>query len=51
MKVTKNRGLLLLGVWLIATGLIPVLHLHFREQGTVLAILAVAAGVFIVLGD
>jgi hypothetical protein len=49
--VTKNRGMLLLGIWLIATGLIPVFHLHFREQGTVLAILAIAAGVMIVIGE
>jgi hypothetical protein len=50
MKVTKNLGMLLLGIWLIATGLIPLLNLSFSGLGTVMAILAIAAGVFILLG-
>ena len=28
-KLTKNLGMLLLGIWLILYGLIPVLKLHF----------------------
>jgi hypothetical protein len=50
MRVTRNIGTLLLAVWLILTGLIPVLNLSFSGLRTVMAILAVAAGVLIVVG-
>jgi hypothetical protein len=50
MKVTKNLGMLLLGIWLIATGLIPLLNLSFSGLGTVMAILAIAAGALILVG-
>jgi hypothetical protein len=49
MKITKNIGMLLLAIWLILTGLfafIPALS----GLSVVLAILAIAAGVFILLG-
>jgi hypothetical protein len=50
MKVTKNLGMLLLGIWLIITGLIPLLNLSFSGLGTLMAILALAAGAFIIVG-
>jgi hypothetical protein len=50
MKLTRNLGMLLLAVWLILTGLVPLLNFSFSGLGTVMAILAVAAGVLIVLG-
>ena len=50
MKLTKNLGMLLLGIWLILDGLIPLLNLSFSGLGTLLSILAIAAGVFILLG-
>lgn len=50
MKLIKNIGLLLLAVWLILTGLIPLLNFSFSGLGTVMSILAVAAGVLIVVG-
>ena len=50
MKLTKNLGMLLLSIWLILTGLIPLLNLSFSGLGTLMAILAIAAGVFISLG-
>lgn len=50
MKVTKNVGMLLLGVWLVLTGLVPLFNLGFSGLGTVMAVLAVAAGVLIVVG-
>ena len=50
MKLTRNIGMLLLAVWLVMTGLIPVLNLSFSGLGTVMAILAIAAGVLIVVG-
>lgn len=50
MKVTSNIGMLLLAAWLILTGLIPLLGISFSGLGTVMAILAIAAGILIVVG-
>ena len=50
MKVTRNLGMLLLAVWLVMTGVIPLLNLSFSGLGTVMAILSIAAGVLIVVG-
>ena len=49
MKITKNIGFLLLAIWLILYGLaafVPAL----AGLATILSILAIAAGVFILLG-
>jgi len=50
MKVTRNLGMLLLGIWLIATGLIPLLNISFSGLGTVMAVVAIAAGALIIVG-
>jgi hypothetical protein len=50
MKLIKNFGLLLLAAWLILTGLIPLFNLSFSGLGTVMSILAVVAGILIVVG-
>ena len=50
MKFTRDVGMLLLAVWLILTGLVPLLNFSFSGLGTVMAILAIAAGVLIVVG-
>ena len=50
MRVIRNLGMLLLAAWLILTGLIPLLNLSFSGLGTVMAILAIAAGILIVVG-
>lgn len=50
MKLNRNIGMLLLAAWLILTGLVPLLNLGFSGLGTLMAILAVAAGVLIVVG-
>ena len=50
MKFTKSIGMILLGVWLILTGLIALLNFSFAGLGIIMAILAIAAGVFILLG-
>ena len=50
MKITRNIGMLLLAVWLILTGLLPMLNIGFSGMGTVMAVLAIAAGVLIVIG-
>lgn len=48
-KGSSNLGIFLLGIWLIATGLIPLLNLSFPAIGLIMAILAVAAGIFILI--
>ncbi len=50
MNLTKNIGLLLLAIWLILTGLIPLLNLSFSGMGLLMQILAMAAGVLILIG-
>jgi hypothetical protein len=50
MKITRNIGMLLLALWLVLTGLIPLLNLSFSGLGTTMAVLAVAAGILIVVG-
>jgi hypothetical protein len=50
-KSKTNWGSFLLGIWLIATGvLILVPRLSFSGTGEILAVLAIAAGVCLVLG-
>jgi hypothetical protein len=39
----------LLAVWLILTGLLPLLHAEIVYAGTISAVLAIAAGVLILL--
>jgi hypothetical protein len=50
IKVTKNLGMLLLGIWLVLTGLLPVLKLNFSGFPMIIKVLAIAAGVLILLG-
>jgi hypothetical protein len=49
MKLIKNVGMFLLGIWLILTGLLPLLRFTIPASDTVLALLAIAAGVVILL--
>jgi hypothetical protein len=50
LRLTKNLGMILLGIWLIMTGLIPLLHFNFQGLPLIMAIFAVATGVLILLG-
>jgi len=46
----RNLGLLLLGVWLILTGLLPLLDVRISSTVTMaLAVLAIVAGILILL--
>ncbi len=49
-RLTKNLGMILLGIWLVMSGLIPLLHLSFEGLPMVMSVLAVVSGVFILLG-
>ena len=48
--MNKNLGMLLLAVWLILGGLIPLLHLSYSWLGNVMAVLAIIAGALIAMG-
>ena len=50
MKITKKLGMLLLGIWLILTGLLQVMSIPIPAIGMLLAVLAIAAGALILLG-
>ncbi len=45
----KNIGMILLGVWLIAMGLSGVIKFSFQYDALIFGILAIAAGVLIIL--
>ena len=48
MKFNRNIGFLLLAIWLILTGLSAFISMG--GSAVILAILAIAAGIFILLG-
>ena len=52
MKMGTNRylGMLLLGIWLIVTGLMQVVSLSIPGIGLIMAVLAIVAGALIVMG-
>lgn len=46
----KGRiGSILLGVWLLFQGLIPLLDFHIRNLDTIMALLAIGAGILILM--
>ena len=45
MKLTKDLGILLLGLWLIITGLMQAFSLSFQYSDIIMAVLAIVAGV------
>jgi len=50
MDITKNIGMLLLSIWLIVSGVVTLVPgLYFNGLGTVMAILGILAGIFILL--
>jgi hypothetical protein len=51
MKAPKDLGMILLAAWLILFGLLtaPSLRVSFAHSGDVLAVLAIAAGVLLLM--
>lgn len=45
----KGLGMLLLGIWLVIQGLLPLLRFSIPGQSILLPILALVAGVLIIL--
>lgn len=50
MKTNRNLGMLLLGIWLVLTGLIQLVHLHFSGLSLLMAVLALIAGLLVAIG-
>jgi hypothetical protein len=50
MRLTRQLGFQLLGVWLVAMGLFTVVPLAVPGIGVLLAVLAVCAGLLILIG-
>lgn len=47
---SRNLGMLLLGIWLILTGLLPLLNVRISSTvSMVMAVVAILAGVLILL--
>ena len=44
LGLPKNLGMILLGIWLIMTGLIPLLHFNFEGLSLIMAVLAIVTG-------
>jgi hypothetical protein len=49
MKLASNLGMLLLGIWLVLTGLMPLLHFDFAQLPILMNLLAIAAGATILM--
>ncbi len=49
MAPSKRFGMLLLGAWLVLTGLIRLVDFSFRGLGTVMALIAIVAGALIMI--
>jgi len=50
MKITKSLGMILLSIWLIVTGLLQLITIPIPDISLILALLAVVAGIMILLG-
>ncbi|MBN8417816.1 MAG: hypothetical protein J0L73_02725 [Verrucomicrobia bacterium] len=50
MKITKSRGLLALAIYLLLVGLDDLLKLNLGQFSVVVPILALVAGVLILIG-
>jgi hypothetical protein len=49
MKLASNLGMLVLGIWLVLTGALALLGISFQGEPQLLSVLAVAAGVLILM--
>jgi hypothetical protein len=47
--MSRPKGLLLLGVWVLLSNLLPLLSLHIPNSGVLLTVLGVVAGVLLLV--
>lgn len=50
-KTTQNVGLRLLGLWLLLYALVDLFALSFPYQSLILSLLALVAGVLLIIGS
>ncbi len=50
MKLRKNLGIALTGIWLVLMGIIGLGILRFGALDTIAALLAIAAGILLLIG-
>lgn len=50
MRASRDTGMLLLGIWLLATGLLPLIRVQIPAQETLLHLLAAVAGALLLWG-
>jgi hypothetical protein len=50
MTIPRNLATRVLAAWLILTGALPLLHISFGYERTVLELVAIAAGVLLLVG-
>lgn len=50
MKLSRNLAFFLLGAWLILHGLISIIHLSFSGLDLLMSILALVAGILLIVG-
>jgi hypothetical protein len=50
MRLPKRLGMILLGIWLVATGLLQVVNISIPGINVIMAILAIAAGIVVLFG-
>lgn len=49
MKLTKSWGMRLLGTWALLSGLFPLLNVSFDGKTMIMNVLAIVAGVFVLI--
>ena len=49
MKLASNPGMLVLGIWLILFGALPLLNINFDGLPMLMNVLAIAAGALILM--
>jgi hypothetical protein len=50
MRLPNNLGMILLAIWLIAQGAIALLNLNFSNMGLIMGLLALVAGILLLIG-
>ena len=50
LVLNKNLGMMLLGIWLVLHGLVALFSLAFAGIGVILGVLALLAGLLILIG-
>jgi hypothetical protein len=50
MRSSRSAGIILLSIWLILTGLMPLMRVDLPNSGMIMGILALVAGILLLIG-